>query len=102
VCLIALGRPRYHFFANVGRFVAVWSAIPIGWRVSGLDGVLWGTTISELPMLVVFWTAFRRLGHLRLAREAIAPVSAGVGALIGFGIKLALSTYFPDLHLHPR
>jgi O-antigen/teichoic acid export membrane protein len=100
VCLIALGMPRYQFLANAGRFVAVWSGIPIGWHIAGIHGVLWGTTASELPMLVVFWAAFRRLGLLRASRELLAPVAALGGAALGLVVKLLLHRYLPGWHLH--
>ena len=102
VCLIALGKPRYQLVANAGRFIAVWSGIPIGWHLAGIEGVLWGTTISEIPMLVVFWSTFRRLGLLRVSRELLAPSAALAGAALGMLVKIALRRYLPHLHLHPH
>ena len=93
VCLIALGHPRYHTIANAGRFVAVWTGIPLGYHLAGINGVLWGTTVSEIPMLIVFWVVFRRLGHLRLSRELVAPVAALGGAVLGLGLKFLLDRY---------
>ncbi len=100
VCIIALGHPRFHLIANAGRFIAVWIGIPLGWYLGHLKGVLWGTTVSELPMLVVFWFAFRRFGLLRISRELIAPVAAGVGAALGLVLKIGLDRYLPNVHLH--
>jgi O-antigen/teichoic acid export membrane protein len=90
VCLMAMGQPRYHVPAHAGRFVMVWGGIPLGWALGGVQGVLWATAVSELPMLVVFWTAFRRHGLLRLRREAVAPAAIAFGALLGWLIHDAI------------
>lgn len=100
VCLIALGRPRPQLFANAGRFLAVWTGIPVGYHLGGLQGVLWATTVSEIPMLVVFFGEFKKLGHLRLSREALAPLAVLVGAALGFLVKIAVDPYLAGFHLH--
>jgi O-antigen/teichoic acid export membrane protein len=92
VCLMAMGQPRYHVPAHAGRFVMVWAGIPLGWFLGGVEGVLWATTVSELPMLAVFWTAFRRSGLLRLRRELVAPVAVATGALIGWMVQGGFSS----------
>ncbi len=103
ICLIALGRPRPQLFANAGRFVAVWVGIPLGFHLGGIEGVLWATTLSELPMLVVFWAQFHRLGHLRFSRELFALAAALAGAALGFLIKISVEPFLAGLHLrhHP-
>lgn len=102
VCLIALGRPRPQLYANAARFVTVWIGIPIGFYLGGLHGVLYATTVSELPMLVVFWVAFKRLGHLRLSRELVAVGAVVAGGLIGLLIKVWIGPYLAGIHLPHR
>ena len=92
VCLMAMGQPRYHLPANAGRFIVVLAGIPIGWHFGGIEGVLWATVLSELPMLAVFWTGFWRNGLLRLDRELIAPAAIALGAIAGWMVRLGAAS----------
>jgi len=41
-------------------------------------------SVSDGETLIVFWTAFRRSGLLRIRRELIAPAAVACGALLGW------------------
>lgn len=102
VCLVALGRPKPQLYANAGRFLFVWLGIPVGFYLGGLKGVLWATTLSEIPMLIVFWAVFKKLGHLRMSRELIAVAAILAGGLVGLLFKTAFDPYLSGFHLPHR
>jgi len=88
-CLVALGHPKYSFWENVARTVAILGAIPLGWALSGVKGVIWAVAVSEILPLAVIWTG---LIHERMfsARVELRSVCAALlGALLGYGILLA-------------
>jgi O-antigen/teichoic acid export membrane protein len=86
VFMIAVGQARQLLFANAGRFLMVWTGIPLGWYLGGLPGVVWATTLAELPMLVVFWRAMKKDGLLRLPRELFALGALAAGAVASWAV----------------
>ena len=92
VLMIAVGQSRQLFIGNVSRFIAVWIGIPLGWKLGGLPGVVWATTLAEVPMLAVFLRAMQREGLLRPSRELFAPAAFASAALASW----ALGTSFPS------
>lgn len=85
-CLIALGHPKYSFMQNLFRTIAMFVAIPVGWSLWGIKGVIWAVALSELPPLVVIWTGLIRNRMFSVAAESRSLFFAGVGALLGFGV----------------
>ena len=98
VFMIAVGQSRQLFIGNVGRFLAVWIGIPIGWHFGGLPGVVWATTLSELPMLAVFLRALHKDGLLRPTREFFAPAAFAAGALAAWALRASMPSYMARLH----
>jgi len=85
-CLVALGHPRYSFLENSFRTVSVFVAIPIGWSISGVKGVIWAVAVSELPPLVVVWVGMIKHRMFSITAELRSLIFAGVGALLGLGV----------------
>jgi O-antigen/teichoic acid export membrane protein len=85
-CLIALGHPKYSFTQNLCRAIAMFVAIPIGWSLSGIKGVIWAVALSELPPLVVMWVGLIRHRMFSVAAELRSLLFAGLGALLGLGV----------------
>jgi Na+-driven multidrug efflux pump len=85
-CLIALGHPKYSFAQNSLRTIAIFAAIPIGWSLSGVRGVIWAVTLSEIPPLIVLWIGLIRYRVFSVAAELRSAAFAGLGALLGFGV----------------
>jgi O-antigen/teichoic acid export membrane protein len=83
-CLFVLGHTRYGFYRSAARAAWVAAAVPVGWYLAGLRGLVWATALSEVPVLLVLWPAMRRLGLLRLRREALALGFFALGALAGW------------------
>jgi O-antigen/teichoic acid export membrane protein len=98
VFMIALGHSRQLFIGNISRFFAVWIGIPLGWHLGGLPGVVWATTLAELPMLLVFLRTMQRDGLLRPLRELFAPAAFAGGALASWAAHASLPSYVAHMH----
>jgi len=89
-CLMSVGLVRYGFFNNVARAVFIFAGIPIGYSVAGEAGVFWAVALSDLPSVFILWPILAREKLLRLDRELLAWVFAGMGAGIGWLIARGL------------
>ena len=98
VLMISIGQSRQLFIGNISRFVAVWAGIPLGWHLGGLPGVVWATTLAELPMLFVFLRAMRTHGLLRPSRELFAPAVFAGGAIASWVVGASIPSYVAHLH----
>ena len=85
-CLVALGHPKYSFAENLCRTLAIFVAIPVGWSVSGIEGVIWAVALSEVPPLMVIWFGLIRHRLFSVAAEFRSLLFVGLGALVGLGI----------------
>jgi O-antigen/teichoic acid export membrane protein len=85
-CLIALGHPKYSFIQNLCRAIAMFIAIPIGWSMAGVKGVIWAVALSELPPLVVMWVGMIKHRMFSIAAESRSLLFVGLGMLIGLGV----------------
>jgi O-antigen/teichoic acid export membrane protein len=82
-CLFSLGQTRYGLWRNLGRLVWIVVGLPLGFWLAGIEGIVWAVALSEIPVLLVLWPAFRRFGLLDLRRELLGPLFFGAGALAG-------------------
>lgn len=85
-CLMALGHPKYSFAENLCRTIAIFVAIPIGWSLSGIHGVIWAVALSEVPPLMVIWIGLIRHRMYSVAAEFRSLLFVGLGALLGLGV----------------
>lgn len=85
-CLIALGHPKYSFAQNSCRTIAMFVAIPIGWTLAGIKGVIWGVTISEAPPLVVIWIGLINNRLFSFAAEFRSLLFIGLGTTLGLTV----------------
>ena len=81
--LFSVGSTKYGFYRDLARSAWVLPGIPFGWACGGLYGVVWVVALSELPVAVVLWVGFFRLGCMRPLREVIGPLAFLLGALAG-------------------
>jgi O-antigen/teichoic acid export membrane protein len=95
-CLITHGFTRYSFARSTIRLAANLVFIPIGWHLAGAAGVIWATTLSELPTGLAIWPKAWSLGFFRFRRELI-PIAIFVCA---FGAGRGLVHLLPPVHLH--
>jgi O-antigen/teichoic acid export membrane protein len=85
-CLVALGHPKYSFAENLCRTLAIFVAIPIGWSLAGIKGVIWVVALSEIPPLIVIWIGLIRHRVFSVSAELRSLLFVGLGALVGLGI----------------
>jgi O-antigen/teichoic acid export membrane protein len=85
-CLIALGYPKYSFIQNSCRTVAMFVAIPIGWSLAGIEGVIWAIALSEVPPLIVIWAGLMKHRMFSVVVEGRSLLFAAFGALLGLGV----------------
>lgn len=83
-CLFSMGQTRYGFFQNVARTAWIMIGVPVGWRLLGLRGLVYAVALSELPLFLVLWPAFRASRMLRPALELRAAGLYGAGLLAGW------------------
>lgn len=81
--LVSLGHSRYGFYQNGVRLIWILIAVPLGWRLFGLHGIVWAVSVSEIPIFFVLWPAFARVGMLRLLPELRAAGFYAAGIVIG-------------------
>ncbi len=87
-CLLSMGHAHYTFTKNLIRALWMLAALPLGFHLFGLAGVVWVIALSELPSLVFLLWAFQRKGLLWVRRELLVPLLFGGGALLAKLIEL--------------
>lgn len=89
--LFAVGRTSYGFYRDLARAFWVLPGIPLAWTLGGLPAVVWTVALSEIPVMIVLWFGFWRLGHMRWHREVIGPAAfmAGFGTAALFWLAVA-------------
>jgi O-antigen/teichoic acid export membrane protein len=95
--LFSMGYTRYGFFQNIARAAWILAAVPIGYHVAGVHGVVWATALAEVAVAFVVWPPFVRLGMMKWSREALALALFAVGMLLGHGVDHLLTQLFPQL-----
>jgi O-antigen/teichoic acid export membrane protein len=89
-CLVALGQPQYSVIQNVCRTVWTLVSIPVGWYLMGMKGAVWAVALSEVPVVVVLWIGLARHHVLSVRSELRSLLFVGLGASLGFGLRLIL------------
>jgi O-antigen/teichoic acid export membrane protein len=83
---IAMGTTKYMPVINFVKLVALFTAMPLGYHLWGLDGVYWAIALHLLATLPLYFVYNRRHGLWDWKREAmllaIWPVAWGVGWLL--------------------
>jgi O-antigen/teichoic acid export membrane protein len=85
-CLIALGYPKYSLIQNLCRAAAMFIAIPVGWKLFGVEGIIWAVALSELPPLFVMWAGLIKHHAFSPVAEARSLGFVALGVLIGWGL----------------
>jgi O-antigen/teichoic acid export membrane protein len=97
-CLFSMGHTRYGLYRNIGKVIWTLSGIPIGYYLYGINGVVWVIALSEIPVLIILWVPFSRIGLLRPSREIVAVLIFGIGLLLGLAIDSLLTYATPYIH----
>jgi len=89
-CLFSTGQARYGLYENIVRLIWIAIGIPLGWHFYGLPGIVYVTALSELPLVLVLWLPFHKLGLLRPLLELRAVGFYAGGLLLGWGLSSVL------------
>ena len=89
-CLAALGHPKYSFIENLCRTISIFVAIPIGWSLAGIKGVIWAIALSEIPAVIVIWIGMIRNHMFSILAELRSLLFVALGALLGLGVLYIL------------
>jgi len=90
-CLFAVGQSHYGFFLNLARTIALIGGVPLGYKLDGIAGLLWGVTFSEVPALLVAYVGFSREGLASPWHELRVPAFFALGTLLGYAGLIALT-----------
>lgn len=88
--LLARGKPKYRFFHYLSRLVWIAVAIPFGWHLGELRGLVWAVVLSEIPGLVIIWWGMRRNQLFSLSGELRGFLLFGCGIPVGWLLELLL------------
>jgi O-antigen/teichoic acid export membrane protein len=93
--LTTIGDTKHYFLQTSGRLVVMLVGLPLGWWLFGFWGIVWATTLSEVPAIYVVMTRMKNRGLLRVWQEARALLFLAAGLVIGFVLE-CLATPFLD------
>lgn len=90
-CLTASGRPIYGTIGRGINLLMVCTALPLGWHLGGLTGMLWAVALMEVPTLLlhagaVHWHGYGRL-RTDLASLGLFGAGLGMGWLIDHAVR---------------
>lgn len=85
------GLTKYNLVATSLRTTWMVLGIPIGWYTAGIQGIVWATALSEIPVLCVLWPIARRLRVFSFLRELLSISLLGAGLLLGNALLMALA-----------
>lgn len=88
--LFAVGHTRYGFYRDLARACWVLPGIPIAWEYGGLPAVIWVVALSEVPVTVVLWSGFARVGAMRWMRETVGPSAFLVGFAVAYLVQQSI------------
>lgn len=88
--LLATGAARQHSHLVVVRLVSLFLAVPVGFRLFGMQGAVWGVVASYVALVPVAWAYARRTGTLDWRKELLAMAAAVPGGAVGMVIVTAL------------
>jgi O-antigen/teichoic acid export membrane protein len=89
-CLVALGRVKRLSMLNAVRLVLLYTLIPTGFHLYGLNGALAAVVASSMISAIMVLTVQGRLGLLDLRRELLAVPLFGAGVAAGWLLAFLL------------
>jgi len=84
---LALGQPKYAAFLNFARFVSVFAALLVGFRLGGIHGAIWGFALHPI---VIALMSYRYNAELRIndfGRDLGVLVALPLGYGAGWGLE---------------
>lgn len=87
-CLIALGQVKRLSMLNAFRLVLLYTLIPTGFHLYGMDGAIAAVVINSMLSSLMVLTVQGRLGLLDVRRELLAVPLFGAGVAAGWLLSL--------------
>jgi len=84
---LALGKPKLLAIANAFRMVTLYSMIPAGFFVAGLEGAIWGIVIANLLTALITLYFSAKNGLFSLQTELLRLLALPIGYIIGTGAQ---------------
>jgi O-antigen/teichoic acid export membrane protein len=91
--LFAVGRVRYSLLEGAGRAAWLLVAMPVGFSMFGLGGLVVAVALSEVPVLLLLWPPFQQEKLLSLPSEARSVAAFGVGYGLAFLVRPPLAAW---------
>jgi O-antigen/teichoic acid export membrane protein len=90
LCFLALGMPQIMSYTVAVRFVVLGLAVPVGFRMFGVEGAVWGIVLAQLSAVPVIVFHMIRNGLLNPRNELLMLLVVPAGMLVGKAAVLAL------------
>jgi O-antigen/teichoic acid export membrane protein len=92
-CLVASGRPYYNTLEQGFNGISTLLFIFIGWNAFGVEGLIWGIALAELPALIWLQYGMIRCGYYK----ASITLRSAVAGVLGFLFGLLLVAIAPPI-----
>jgi hypothetical protein len=86
--LLAVGFARQHSHLVVVRLVSVFVAVPVGFRLFGMPGAIWGVVASYLALVPAAMAYARRTQTLDFGKELAVLAAVVPGAAVGMVLTM--------------
>jgi O-antigen/teichoic acid export membrane protein len=88
---LALGQPRHLMWVQVVKLISVFTLMPLGYALYGVQGALYGLAFHQAPTLplLFFYNAKYKLNNWRF--ELLMLLAWPVGVLLGSGMNVVLT-----------
>ena len=83
---LALGQPKFVAFMNFARFVSVFIALFVGFRLDGARGAIWGFALHQLVVALMSYRFNVVLGINDFRRDLGVLVALPIGYAVGIGL----------------
>jgi O-antigen/teichoic acid export membrane protein len=93
--VFSFGYTRYGFWNSGWRFLTTMVAMPLGWLLGGVPGVIWSSVLAEVPPYLVTWRRMKRMKILRIERELLAFALF----LAAFALGAVILQFLPNIHV---
>jgi O-antigen/teichoic acid export membrane protein len=84
---LALGQPKYVAFLNFARFVSVFAALFVCFRLGGIRGAIWGFALYQIVIALMSYRFNAQLRINDFARDLGVLVALPLGFGAGWGLE---------------
>lgn len=84
---LALGEPRYPAYLNFARFVSVFIALLVGFRLGGIAGAIWGFALYQVVIALMSYRFNAKLQINDFRRDLGVLVALPLGFGAGWGLE---------------